>query len=301
LSAEPTNRITIALPVYNGDRFLAEALESVLKQTYPHWELVVYDNASTDGTEEIARDFAQRDPRIRYVRRKRNIGLARNFSAAFRPAQTEYFKWMAHDDILAPDMLERCLEALERHPECVVAYPAAVAIDENGTPDPDFDLGAEPDLSSPNAAERFRAYCGLPRPSVARYIFGLMRAEAVRSTRLMRSHMWADVTLLSELVLQGPFLAVPETTNYLRVFPGHATALMAKQDLRAWQRVLDPRLATPIGTTISRYRRYEEYFASVARSDLPLGTKVKLFGFCATLPVRRVPEVVSRQLAGVRR
>jgi len=286
--------------VYNGDRFLSGALESVLKQTYPHWQLVVYDNASTDGTEEIVREFARRDCRIRYLRRPRNIGLARNFSAAFRPTKTEYFKWMAHDDLLAPDMLERCLETLERRPECVVAYPAAVAIDEHGSVLPDFDLGAEPDLTGPDAAERFRAYTGLPRPSVARYIFGLMRTEAVRATRLMRSHMWADVTLLSELVLEGPFVPVPETANYLRVFPGHATAHMARRDLRAWQRVLDPRYATPIGTTISRYRRYEEYFASVARSHLPPGTKARLFGFCATLPVRRVPDVVGRQLVGPR-
>jgi len=296
LPREPQPRITIALPVFNGEEFVALAIESLLEQTYRNWRLYIYDNCSTDGTREICRKFVARDCRIRYFRRPRNVGLARNFSLAFGEPETEYFKWMAHDDLSSPEALERSLAALDDNPGAVLAYPTAVAIDADGKILPDYDLGAEPDLSSHSAAERFRRYSALHRPSVARYIFGLMRTDAVRRTRLMRGHMWADATLLSEMVLQGTFVPVPGATNYLRVFPGHASALMGNGQLRAWQRVLDPRMAGSIGTFVSRYRRYEEYFVSVARAELPLKTKASLLGFCTVLPIRRVPDVVGRTL-----
>jgi glycosyltransferase involved in cell wall biosynthesis len=285
--------------VYNGEAYVAGAIESLIAQTYPHWQMTIYDNCSTDDTGSICRGLAERDARIRYVRQPQNIGLARNFNAAFRPVRTEYFKWMAHDDLSAPDMLEKCLAALQSHPDAVMAYPAAIAIDGDGHELPGYDLGAEPDLTSAVASERFRAYTALQRPSVARYMFALMRTDAVRKTRLMRSHMWADATLLSELVLQGTFVPVNETSNLLRVFPGHASALMGKGELRAWQQVLDPRLAGRLGTVVSRYRRYEEYFVSVARSDLPIMDKASLLLFCATLPVRRLPDVVAREWRSV--
>ena len=79
----PTPRVSIGLPVYNGDNFVGQAIESLLAQTYEDIELIVSDNASTDGTEDICRTFAAQDERVRYFRNAENIGLVRNYNQTF--------------------------------------------------------------------------------------------------------------------------------------------------------------------------------------------------------------------------
>src|SRR5882762_1549884 len=115
-------RISIGLPVYNGENFITDALESILGQTYTDFELIISDNASTDRTEALCKSYAARDPRIRYWRNAENLGAARNFNRVFELSSGEYFKWTAHDDVLAPDYLEKCIEASDRDPSVVLVY-----------------------------------------------------------------------------------------------------------------------------------------------------------------------------------
>src|SRR5688500_7627492 len=89
--------LSIALPVYNGERYLRETLDSLLNQSFADYELVIVDNASTDATEAIAREYADGDGRITYHRNPENVGAARNFNAAFEMTSGRYFKWAAHD------------------------------------------------------------------------------------------------------------------------------------------------------------------------------------------------------------
>ena len=114
-------RVTIGLPVYNGQNYLVETLESLLAQTYTDFELVISDNASTDRTEAICRQYAAGDARIRYYRNDENIGASANYNRAFELGRGEYFKWAAHDDLLAPTYLERCVEVLDANPDVVLA------------------------------------------------------------------------------------------------------------------------------------------------------------------------------------
>ena len=107
---EPT--LTIGLPVYNGEAFLAESINSVLTQDYTDLELVITDNASTDGTAAICREYAARDPRVRYRRNATNLGIAGNFNAAFAEARGRYFKWHAADDLIGPGHLSLCVAEL---------------------------------------------------------------------------------------------------------------------------------------------------------------------------------------------
>ena len=115
-------RLTVGLPTYNGEEYLAQALDSLLAQTFTDFELIISDNASTDATESIARAYAARDPRIRYVRHPRNRGSAFNHTYVIREARGEYFKWASDDDLYAPDLLERCVEALDNRPEIPLAH-----------------------------------------------------------------------------------------------------------------------------------------------------------------------------------
>src|SRR5262245_49168770 len=102
-------RVSIGMPVYNGERFLKDAIDSLLAQRFEDFELIILDNASTDRTEEICRTYADQDNRIRYVRNEENIGLARNFNRAFQLSSGEYFKWASADDVCHRDLVASCL------------------------------------------------------------------------------------------------------------------------------------------------------------------------------------------------
>ena len=109
-------RISVGLPVYNGEAYLPAALTSLLKQDYGDFELIVSDNASTDGTEAICREFAANDPRIRYSRNETNIGAARNYNRVFELSRSKLFKWASHDDECHPSLLRRCVEVFDMSP-----------------------------------------------------------------------------------------------------------------------------------------------------------------------------------------
>ena len=98
-------RVSIGLPVYNGENFLEFALDSILGQTFQDFELIISDNASTDATESICRRYAAKDSRIRYYRNPNNQGAAQNYNRVFALARGEYFKWAAHDDVCKPNYL----------------------------------------------------------------------------------------------------------------------------------------------------------------------------------------------------
>ena len=108
--SKPIHQVSIGMPVYNGERFIREALDSLLAQTFTDFELIISDNASTDGTEAICREYAARDPRIRYVRQSENRGAAANFQFVLNEAVGEYFMWAAHDDQFYKKHLEKLLK-----------------------------------------------------------------------------------------------------------------------------------------------------------------------------------------------
>ncbi len=128
--ASPT--ISIGLPVWNGARYLADAIESILSQTFTDFELIISDNASTDDTAQIAQNFAERDRRIRYHRNEENIGGARNENLTFELSRGRYFRLSAYDDLVEPTLLERCVETLEQDPDAVLCFPETLVIDERG-------------------------------------------------------------------------------------------------------------------------------------------------------------------------
>jgi glycosyltransferase involved in cell wall biosynthesis len=116
-------KVSIGMPVYNREPYIPAVLDSVLSQTYRDFELLISDNASTDRTEAIGREYAARDSRIRYVRNATNLGLAGNYNSVFRLAVGEYFRWVAGDDLCAPESLAACVEVLDRAPMWCAAIP----------------------------------------------------------------------------------------------------------------------------------------------------------------------------------
>jgi len=106
-------QVSIGMPVYNGEPFIQEALDSLLAQTFADFELIISDNASTDGTEAICREYAARDKRIRCVRQPENLGAAANFQFVLDEAVGEYFMWAAADDVWLPKFIETCMKLLK--------------------------------------------------------------------------------------------------------------------------------------------------------------------------------------------
>jgi len=215
--------ITVALPVYNGERFLARALDSILGQTLTDLEVVISDNASTDGTADICEKYAALDGRVRYVRNERNIGAAPNFNRALELARGHFFKWASYDDWLEPTYLERCVEALKAQPDLVAAWPRTKIYDESGDL---LEYYVHPaGLSSPDAYERIVQWIWNTKEFAP--IFGVFPLDVVLATRRMESYASADRTFFAEVVLQGRVLEVDEylfcTTRSTTVRAGRDT------------------------------------------------------------------------------
>ena len=148
------SRLAIGLPVHNGQNYLRDAVESILGQSYGDFRLIITDNCSTDGTQDLCREYAAQDPRIEYHRHAENIGAAPNFNSCFQLANgVEYFKWAAHDDVLGKDFLKVCVERLDADPRLAIAHTLSVQIDKDrksvGTYDSEFPL------DGPRARDRF--------------------------------------------------------------------------------------------------------------------------------------------------
>jgi len=199
-------RLSIGLPVYNGDAFLAQAIDSLLAQSYRDFELIISDNASIDGTEAICRVRAALDPRIRYFRNEENLGAMHNFNRVVELSRGEYFKWAAHDDLHEPAFVERCVEALDRHPDVVLACTKLVDIDEHGVRKPVEVPVLAWDSPHPNA--RFRALANPHHRCES--IFGVVRTAVLRGTMLLSDYAGCDRVLLAQIALEGKFYEVPE-------------------------------------------------------------------------------------------
>ncbi len=210
--------ISVGLPVYNGDQYLEQTLESFLAQTWEKFELIISDNGSTDETEKICRAFLRQDERIQYYRSATNKGAAWNFNHVFQLARGEYFKWAAHDDLVAPTFLERCRDVLEEHPSVILAYPRTAIIDESSEFVQNFDVHLH--LGCDRPSERFQHYLNsYYHPQQCHPVFGLTRSGELAKTSLIGNYVSSDRVLLGELALRGKFYEIPEHLFFRRLHP----------------------------------------------------------------------------------
>jgi glycosyltransferase involved in cell wall biosynthesis len=199
--------VSIGMPVYNGADYIRFAIESLLAQTYSDFELLIVDNASTDDTAEICREYAGQDKRMKYIRNVSNIGAAANFSKTFKLSSGEYFKWAAHDDIHAPGYLQRCIEQFEKNEDLVLCHTDVDVVDKNGTSLRIERLGNR-GLQSKNTVRRFSA---LLADDVKCYeVFGLIRRAALQKTSLIAGYVASDRILRAELGMLGCWKIVNE-------------------------------------------------------------------------------------------
>jgi len=124
-------KVTIGLPVYNGEKYLAIALNSLLNQTFRDFEIIISDNASTDNTPIISKKFCQKDNRVKYIKHEKNLGSTKNFMYILNKAETQYFMWAASDDYLDPQFLEKNLKVLDTNENIIGSISNVEFVGEN--------------------------------------------------------------------------------------------------------------------------------------------------------------------------
>jgi len=280
-------KVNIGLPVYNGERFLKETLDSLLCQTYHDFEIIVSDNGSTDRTEEICRDYAAKDERVRYYRNATNIGVGQNFNRVFELSNSLYFKWASADDFCKPQLLARCLDVLENDDTVVLAYSKARFINEDGD---DLDI-ADPgwDLSSAAVYERLR-YCIYARHWVNCH-YGLIRADALSKTRLLPSYPGGDFRLMAELSLSGKFTDIPEYLFFRRI---HARA--SSQNTTDFKWTMKFHTGSAQRVCLPLWNLNLDHLTTIVESELNLYQKLSL----VALIVKSMRREIRRLLHEVR-
>jgi glycosyltransferase involved in cell wall biosynthesis len=287
-----TSAVSVGLPVFNGARYLAEAVDSLLAQTFEDFEIVISDNGSTDETEEICRSYAARDSRIRYVRSDVNRGLLWNFRRVLELAQSPYFKWMAHDDRCAPEFLRRCLEELDGDPGLVLCAPATVDTDADGAPLRTYRWAMR--TESADVRERFH---DIIRERLAHPFFGVMRTAAARDLDLRKPCLAFDKLVLTELVLRGRLRVIDDP---LQLHREHADRSMRVYGHRAARRLasFDPARANRVPLPLL-WQALESYRA-LQRAPLPPATRRQCAAmipvWVASRPVRLSAEFVYAAL-----
>ena len=270
-----TPKVSIGMPIYNGEQFLPQTLDSLLNQTFKNFELIISDNASSDGTQDICQQYAAQDSRIRYVRQSTNLGASQNFNYVFEQASGEYFKWAAHDDLCAPAYLARCVDVLDRDSEVILCYTQGQAIDEKG----EFirEYMTKTNLQSPQAYIRYIE--SLTDTSditvVPIIIFGLIRRKVLAKTPLIGNYASSDGVLLGELALHGRFHEVPEC---LFSYRHHAEqSWVTNPDRRSLEGWYDPKRARKI--TFPKWRLLKEHLRSIRHVPLSLNQRFRCYVF----------------------
>jgi len=196
--------VSIGLPVYNEEAFLAQSLKSFLDQDYPNLEILISDNGSVDKTPLICREAAGKDPRVIFHRFEQNRGISANFNKVMEMARGEYFAWASGHDLWSPNLAGACADLLSIHPDAALAFATSCWIDADGKP-----LSREygwTDTRGMDAISRFFAVLwGNVHP-----FLGLYRLEYLKRIPRLPNMPGADLAILSELVLMGDFLHAPE-------------------------------------------------------------------------------------------
>jgi len=264
----PAPQVGVGLPVYNGEQFVAAAIESVLRQTFPDFELIISDNHSTDKTETICRQYAERDERVKYYRAERNRGIAWNYNQVFHlSSKPTYFMWFSHDDILHPAYIQRCVGVLAEDRSVALCYSNWGEIDEAGRPFASH--VSRVNMSSADPVLRFREAIRLEH--LCEPWCGVTRTDIVQRTGMYGNFADYDRVIFAEIGLYGRFVELQETLFFRREHKGRSIYLYSSRAARAsWINE-----GKPLIFVFPHCRELREFWAAVRRSKLSTFQKLK--------------------------
>lgn len=262
--------VSIGLPVFNGEAYLSEMLDSIVGQTFADFEVIISDNASSDRTKDICQKYERNDTRIRFYRSDINRGASWNYGRVFELARGKYFRWAPADDLFAPESLEACVEILEKHPEVVLCYPKTTLINSDGQVIRECRENLDLRMESP--VQRFRS--AVKQIGMGNAIYGLMRSDLVRRTRLIGNFPGADIIFIPELAMYGKFFEIDRALFFRRMHSGASSSIKTVEELQAF---FDPRTKGKVFARL--WRHHCEHVRSVLRSPLKVHEKGRLLSF----------------------
>jgi glycosyltransferase involved in cell wall biosynthesis len=230
-------QVSVGLPVYNGERYLAEALDDLLAQSHTDLDIVISDNGSTDRTQEICEHYAAMDSRIRYLRHDHNRGGGWNHNEVLKHARAPYFRWYAYDDRLDPKCIEACAAVLDANPGTILAWPLTTVINDDGAVSSEYRDDLPFDNSTPTT--RLRSLLGSQTEETLLHmcypIYGVMRRDVLLGTRMHGTIAAADTVLLCELALRGRWELVPQRLFYNRRHVNSSAIDKSPEQLAAYE------------------------------------------------------------------
>lgn len=265
--------VSIGMPVYNGENFVRYAIDSILNQTYKDFELIIIDNASQDRTREICEHYASGDKRVRYSRNRENIGAAPNYNKTFYQSKGIYFKWMAHDDVLAPEFLEEAVDILDRNHDVIAVQSEVQVINERG----EIIENYKNDLLNMGSRSPSKRYGDFLLGDHGCFdVFSLIRKDVMAKTKLHGSHLAADRNLLAELGLRGRFYKIPRYLFFVREHPSRSIRIgpQTPQSRGQW---FDKR---NVGKRMyERPKLFWEYWKAIYRVSLPFRERARAYKY----------------------
>jgi glycosyltransferase involved in cell wall biosynthesis len=264
--------VSIGLPVYNGQRFLAQAIESLLGQSFSDLELIISDNASSDGTPEMCEHYRQLDSRVRVFRQSSNIGAPRNWNFVVHQARGRYFKWAAANDYCDGAMLAKCVGILDQDPSAVLCYGRTCLVDDrDGTSQL---YAGDISVTDDRPSDRFKRVSRDLELNNAQS--GLIRLDVLKGTRLDRPYPAGDLVLMAELALAGHWRLLPEVLLYRRMGKETFSRLLSKTELRQF---FDPQSSAAV--SLDHWRCHLDYIGAIARARISLREKLRALRFAA--------------------
>lgn len=276
--------ISIGMPVLNGERYISAAIESILQQTFPNFELIISDNASTDTTRQIAESYASTDPRVTVMTRNKTIGAHHNYNSIVPAARGEFFKWAAHDDLLDPHFLQACWEVLAKNPSVVLAYTRMGIIDEQGQQFSERSSSFSYVDVAPSV--RFRRYIGDRHRSEP--VFGLQRLDILRMTPLLGHYPGSDWTFLAELALRGEFVQIDRQLFLNRDHADRSTKETV--DARYRGHWFDPDRSAPV---LLHWHQLKDYLGAIFRVPMSAAERLRCLLTMGHWSIRHTGDLLS--------
>lgn len=287
--AKQSPKVSIGMPVYNMEDTLQEAIDTVLNQTFSDFQLFLSDNASDDDTEEICRAAARQDSRIIYHRAPINEGKE-NFRRTFLMSTGKYFMWAAADDSRRPEMLSRCVEALDADPKAVLAYTHTELLDPATGTRRKYSDSYRLDQEDP--AERYVSL--IQSLDLGNAIYGLYRRNVLSTIPLISSgyrFLFTDAVYLANVVLKGKVIQIPEMLFIRR--RGKSKPWIdnvAFIERASYFNYLTKGVTLPVSEGIQEHVRY------LMASTLPIETKLRLVQITYETYAKRYGNALSFEI-----
>ncbi len=230
--------VSVCLPVFNGERYLSQAIESVLDQDFKSFELIISDNASSDSTLKIAQEYAKKDSRIRLWSNPKNIGPLPNYNVCLNLATGDYIKPFAYDDLWKPTILSEMLSAFRSMPDLNLVSVHCTDIDDNNTP---------------------------VKPLIEQVFHGVVSGAVVEKEFLLSFINWIGEP--SKVMFPRPLIGKGFNNNYYHL-----------GDIEYWLRIIGQETCYEIPKPLCLIRRHQESFTHASLKELLFALDILQFG-----------------------